>query len=193
MEEFLSVQGEGFHTGKPAYFLRTGGCDVGCEYCDEKEAWSLGSYSLSKVDDIIKRILKSKIKSVVVTGGEPLMYDLNYLCGQLKKHDIKTFLETSGTHALSGIWDWICLSPKATCPPLKNIYNRADELKVIIGSATDFKWAEQNAVVVKKGCMLFLQPEWSKRKKILPAIVSYVLKNPKWRISVQTHKYIGIP
>ena len=193
MEDFYTIQGEGFHTGKPAYFTRIGGCDVGCSWCDVKESWNAGLWPLTKTDEIIERIEKCPAKSVVVTGGEPLMYNLDYFCSELKKRGFKTYLETSGSHPLSGEWDWICLSPKKNSPPLPEIYTKADELKVIIKSKGDFAWAEKSAEKIVENCYLLLQPEWSKRNIILPEIVEYVKANPKWRISLQSHKYIGIP
>ncbi|MCD4665544.1 MAG: 7-carboxy-7-deazaguanine synthase QueE [Bacteroidales bacterium] len=193
MEDFYTLQGEGYHTGKPAYFTRIGGCDVGCSWCDVKESWNASLWPLTRTDDIIKRIEACPAKSVVVTGGEPLMYNLDYFCKELKKRDFKTFLETSGSHPLSGEWDWICLSPKKYRPPLIDIYIKADELKVIIQSIDNFDWAEKNAEKVNKGCKLFLQPEWSKVDTIMADLVEYVKKNPKWRISLQSHKYMRIP
>jgi len=193
MEDFYTIQGEGFHTGKPAYFTRIGGCDVGCSWCDVKESWNASLWPLTRTDDIIKRVESCPAKAVVVTGGEPLMYNLDYFCSELKKRNFKTFLETSGSHSLTGIWDWICLSPKKYNPPLPEIHNKADELKVIIQTKGDFNWAEEGAKRVGNNCILFLQPEWSKRDIIIPKIVEYVKANPKWRISLQSHKYIGIP
>ena len=193
MEDFYTLQGEGFHTGRPAYFTRIGGCDVGCSWCDVKESWNAKLWPLTNTDEIVRRINSCVAKSVVVTGGEPLMYPLDYLCGELKKHNIKTFLETSGSHSLSGKWDWICLSPKKYKPPLNEIYTKADELKVIIQSKGDFDWAEKNAERVGSNCVLYLQPEWSKRNDIMKPIIDYALKNPKWQVSIQSHKYMGIP
>ena len=193
MEDFYTLQGEGFHTGRPAYFTRIGGCDVGCSWCDVKESWNAKLWPLTDTDEIVKRINSCVAKSVVVTGGEPLMYPLDYLCDELKKRKIKTFLETSGSHPLSGNWDWICLSPKKYKPPLNEIYTKADELKVIIQSKGDFDWAEKNAERVGSNCVLYLQPEWSKRNEIMEPIIDYAMKNPKWQVSIQSHKYMGIP
>jgi organic radical activating enzyme len=193
MEDFYTLQGEGFHTGKPAYFTRIGGCDVGCSWCDVKESWNAKLWPLTNTDEIVRRIDSCVAKSVVVTGGEPLMYPLGYLCEELKKRNIKTFLETSGSHPLSGQWDWICLSPKKYKPPLNEIYTKADELKVIIQSKGDFDWAEKNAERVGSNCVLYLQPEWSKRNNIMEPIIDYAMKNPKWQVSIQSHKYMGIP
>ena len=193
MEDFYTIQGEGFHTGKPAYFTRIGGCDVGCRWCDVKESWNASLWPLTRTDEIIERVQNNPSKSVVVTGGEPLMYNLDYYCSELKNKGIKTFLETSGSHPLSGEWNWICLSPKKFSPPLEEIYNKADEYKVIIQSKGDFDWAEKNISRLRKDCKLFLQPEWSKRNIIMQDIVEYVMENPKWQISLQSHKYMGIP
>ncbi len=193
MEEFYSIQGEGFHAGKAAYFIRIGGCDVGCAWCDVKESWNAGHFPLSEIEIIVQRILKYKVKSVVVTGGEPLAFNLKYLSKLLKKEKFTLFLETSGSEPLSGQWDWISLSPKKQSPPQQEIYQNADELKVIVSDIGDLKWAEKNAELVGKDCVLYLQPEWSERREITPAIVDYILENPKWQISIQTHKYLRIP
>ncbi len=193
MEEFYSIQGEGFNTGKPAYFIRIGGCDIGCEWCDTKLSWNASHFPPVHADDIISRILDCPANDVVVTGGEPCMYDLDYFTGSLNKKGIKTYLETSGAYTVTGVWNWICLSPKEHTPPLKGIYSRADELKVIIRNESDFNWAEKNAKKVKKNCYLYLQPEWSVSSAIINNIVEYVKKNPKWRVSIQSHKYMKIP
>ncbi len=193
MEEFYSLQGEGYHTGKAAYFIRLGGCDVGCYWCDSKESWNPDIYPPVSTDKILKNIIVCPAKSVIVTGGEPLLYNLDYLCSQLKRHNIQTFLETSGSYSLSGKWDWICLSPKQSTPPVEELYFMANELKIIITNENDFEWAEENANKVSQSCILFLQPEWSNRKLITPLITDYILKNPKWIISIQTHKFLGIP
>ena len=193
MEEFYSLQGEGFHTGKAAYFARIGGCDVGCRWCDVKESWDASAYPPVPADLIIKKAASFPAKSIVVTGGEPLLYNLDYLCRGLKLHGIQTFLETSGSSPLSGTWDWICLSPKKNAPALIEISTRACELKVIIETANDFLWAEENALKVNQECILYLQPEWSVSQKIIPEIVEYIQKNPQWKISLQSHKYMRIP
>ena len=193
MEEFYSIQGEGANTGKAAYFIRIGGCDVGCNWCDVKESWNPKIHPLTPADEIIKNINQCKARAVVVTGGEPLTYNLDYLCNELKSRKISTFLETSGTYSLTGFWDWICLSPKKNRPPLDGIYTKADELKVIIYDESDFSWAEECAAKVKNDCLLFLQPEWSKRNNIMPLVIDYVMKYPRWIISLQSHKYMGIP
>jgi len=193
VEEFFSLQGEGYHTGKAAYFIRIGGCDVGCSWCDSRFSWNPNIHPMVNADEIIERVLKSGTNSVVVTGGEPLMWDLNYLCKGLKKNNIKTFIETSGAYKLSGKWDWICLSPKRNMPPVTEICGVADELKVIIQNSDDFEWAEKYRKMVNVDCRLFLQPEWSRFKDITPEIVSYIKQYPYWRISLQAHKYMHIP
>jgi 7-carboxy-7-deazaguanine synthase len=193
VEEFFSLQGEGFHTGKAAYFIRLGGCDVGCSWCDSRFSWNPDIHPLIKADTIIGNVLKSGTDSVVVTGGEPLMWNLDYLCRGLKKNNISTFIETSGAYSMSGQWDWICLSPKKNMPPLPDICNIADELKVIIQERRDFDWAEKYSSLVNQTCKLFLQPEWSRFEKIIPDIVEYIKVNPGWRISLQIHKYMHIP
>jgi 7-carboxy-7-deazaguanine synthase len=193
MEDFYSLQGEGFNTGKPAYFVRIGGCDVGCRWCDIKESWDASLYPPVPADRIIERAVSFPAKAIVVTGGEPLLYNLYYLCNGLKSNGIQTFLETSGSSPLSGDWDWICLSPKKNAPPLPEISKIASELKVIIESKDDFQWAEENALKVNKDCVLFLQPEWSVSQKLIGEIVEYIGKNPQWRISLQSHKYMRIP
>jgi len=193
VEEFYTIQGEGYHTGKPAYFIRIGGCDIGCSWCDTKFSWDPDIHPLVETDRVIENALDTKARAVVVTGGEPLMYDLTYLCSELKKHGVETFVETCGAYPLTGIWDWICLSPKQNAPPLKEIIDIANELKVIIGTKNDIPWAEINAEKVSENCHLYLQPEWSQYNKILPVIVDYVKHNPRWRISIQSHKYMHIP
>lgn len=193
MEEFYTIQGEGYNTGKAAYFIRIGGCDVGCHWCDVKESWDANIHPLTPVDKIIAGVKEWKAKSVVVTGGEPLIYNLAGLTRRLKEQGIETFIETSGAYELSGNWDWICLSPKKTMAPLQSVYQRAQELKVIIFNQHDFKWAEEQAQKVSRDCYLYLQPEWSRHAQLLPQIIDYVKANPKWMISLQTHKYMNIP
>ena len=193
VEEFYSIQGEGFHFGKAAYFLRIGGCDVGCSWCDTKFSWDPSIHPLIEVDEIIKNIIACPAKSVVITGGEPLLFNLDYLCGELKNNGIETLLETSGSHPLSGQWDWICLSPKQGAPTDENIYPLAGELKVIISEESDFLWAEECAGKISATCELYLQPEWSVYNKILGNIVEYIKRNPKWKVSLQAHKFMHIP
>lgn len=193
MEEFYTIQGEGYNTGKAAYFIRIGGCDVGCHWCDVKESWDANLHPLTPSEAILEHVLESKTPAVVVTGGEPLIYNLDYLTGKLKDRGIQTFIETSGAYPLSGKWDWICLSPKKTMLPKEENYKAAHELKIIVFNKHDFLWAEEQASKVAEGCYLYLQPEWSKRHDITPLIVEYVKSHPRWMISLQTHKYIDIP
>lgn len=193
MEEFYTIQGEGMHTGKAAYFIRIGGCDVGCYWCDVKESWNPAIHPLTPTDRIVEHTAACLARAVVVTGGEPLMYNLNYLCRELKKYEIQTFLETSGAYPLTGIWDWICLSPKRKKEPLEPMYRMANELKVIVFEERDFLWAEESARKVGDSCHLLLQPEWSRRQTIIPGIIRYVMDHPRWQISLQSHKYMGIP
>jgi 7-carboxy-7-deazaguanine synthase len=193
MEEFYSLQGEGFHTGKASYFARIGGCDVGCHWCDIKESWNAAKYPPVSTDIIVEHAFSCPSKSIVVTGGEPLLYNLDYLCDRLQEKGVETFLETSGSSALSGSWNWICLSPKKEAQPLPEVLSRANELKVIIEDPEDFTWAEVNSQKVSASCILYLQPEWSKRHVIIPAIVKYIQVCPKWKISLQSHKYMRIP
>lgn len=192
MEEFYTIQGEGYHTGKAAYFIRIGGCDVGCHWCDVKESWNASLHPPTLTNTIVNNA-KKYANTVVITGGEPLMWSLDYITNLLQKNRIRTHIETSGAYTLSGIWDWICLSPKKTKLPLDGIYAEAHELKIIISNNHDFKFAEEQAAKVSENCELFLQPEWSKREKMTPSIVEYVMKNPQWKISLQTHKYLNIP
>jgi organic radical activating enzyme len=193
MEEFYTLQGEGFHTGQASWFIRIGGCDVGCHWCDIKESWDATKYPPVPVDLIIENAASCPAKAIVVTGGEPLLYNLDYLCDRLKSKGITTFLETSGSVPVSGIWDWICLSPKKDAPPLENIYFLANELKVIVETTTDFEWAEENATKIKEDCKLYLQPEWSVSEYMTPLIIQYIKDHPKWKISLQSHKFMGIP
>ena len=193
MESFLTIQGEGYFSGKTSYFLRIGGCDVGCHWCDVKESWDPNLHPLVKVDTIIKSILETNVKTVVITGGEPLMWNMEYLTKQLVKNNIQIHLETSGAYPLSGSFNWICLSPKKTMKPLSSIYSLTNELKIIISNKNDFKWAMKFKEKVNSKCKLYLQPEWSKKDSILPIIIDFVTKNPQWTISLQTHKYMNIP
>ncbi|MCX7729456.1 MAG: 7-carboxy-7-deazaguanine synthase QueE [Bacteroidia bacterium] len=193
MEEFYSLQGEGFHTGKPAYFIRIGGCDIGCHWCDVKESWNAEIHPIKSVHEIIEHVLSSRAISVVITGGEPTQYNLILLTQLLKKCNINIYLETSGAYKIEGYFDWICLSPKKRNLPLEENYALANELKVIIHNHHDFSFAEEMSKKVHSECHLFLQPEWSKREEFLPKIIDYVQKHTKWRLSLQTHKYINIP
>lgn len=193
VEEFYSIQGEGYHVGKPAYFLRIGGCDVGCSWCDTKFSWDPELHPVVEVDRILANIYTCPAKSVVITGGEPLIFDLDYICSELKKNEIEVLLETSGSHSLSGSWDWICLSPKQQSPPVENIRQMANELKVIIASGDDYKWAEENARMVNDNCELYLQPEWSVYDQIIDDLTEYAKANPHWKVSLQAHKFMRIP
>jgi 7-carboxy-7-deazaguanine synthase len=193
VEAFYTIQGEGHHQGKAAYFIRLGGCDVGCVWCDVKESWDASAHPLQVVSDIIDQARKFPGRIAVVTGGEPLMHDCGLLTKELQTAGFQTHIETSGAYPLSGDWDWICLSPKKFKAPLDDSIKRADELKVVIINPSDFKWAETYAEKVKPGCQLFLQPEWSKREIIIPLINDYIMANPKWSFSLQLHKYIHLP
>lgn len=193
MEQFYTIQGEGFHAGRPAYFIRVAGCDVGCVWCDVKESWEAAIHPLLKVQKIVDEVLKSKTNFVVVTGGEPTLYNLTVLVSLLKTNNIEVAIETSGTNILHGDVDWYCFSPKKFKNPVEEAYNKADELKIIVFHKSDFAWAEEHAKKVRSECKLYLQPEWSKEEQFLPEIIAYVKQNPKWSISLQTHKYMNIP
>jgi len=193
IDDFYTLQGEGFQTGKAAYFLRVGGCDIACRWCDSKVSWKFDTHQLVDVDSIVEKAKQYPAKAVVITGGEPLNYNLDYLCSELKKNDIQTFIETSGSGKLSGNWDWICLSPKKNSPPSDEIIPLAHELKIIVCDNTDFQWAEQYSSIVNPLCHLYLQPEWSVHKTVTNDIVEYIKQNPKWKISIQAHKFMKIP
>ncbi|WP_109299881.1 7-carboxy-7-deazaguanine synthase QueE [Aquimarina sp. AU474] len=192
MEEFYTIQGEGYYKGTAAYFVRIGGCDVGCHWCDVKESWNADLHPPTDTDLIVKKALQYS-KVIVVTGGEPLTWDMSYLTQGLKDRGAKTHIETSGAYPLTGLWDWVCLSPKKIKLPQEEIYDKADELKCIVYNKSDFEFAEEQAAKVSDNCILYLQPEWSVREKIVPLIVDYVMQNPKWKVSLQTHKYLNIP
>ena len=192
MEEFYTIQGEGFHTGKAAYFIRIGGCDVGCHWCDVKESWNAALHPPTSTDKIVQKA-KQFANTVVITGGEPLMWNMDYITQELTNQGIKVHIETSGAYPLTGSYDWICLSPKKNKLPLPEVLEVAHELKVIVFNKHDFKFAEEQALLVGPSCELFLQPEWSNRDKMTAQIVDYVMANPKWKISLQTHKYLNIP
>lgn len=193
MEQFYTIQGEGFYSGKAAYFIRIAGCDVGCVWCDVKESWNAGDHEYQTVQSLIDNVLETKTDFCVITGGEPCMYDLNELTNLLKENGIEVALETSGCYELKGQIDWYCFSPKKFKAPVEDAYLNANELKVIISHPSDFEWAEQHAAKVSKDCKLYLQPEWSKQERFLPTIIDYVKENPNWNISLQTHKYMNIP
>jgi 7-carboxy-7-deazaguanine synthase len=193
MEDFYTIQGEGFYQGHAAYFIRLGGCDVGCVWCDVKESWDANAHAKISVEEMTARAKASGSPLVVITGGEPAMYDLLPLTQSLHSEGLKTNIETSGVYKLTGNWDWICFSPKKFKAPHESIYKRADELKVIVFNKSDFAWAEEHAARVSGDCELFLQPEWSKEKEMVPLIIDYIKENPKWKVSLQIHKYMNIP
>ena len=198
MESFYTIQGEGFHTGKPAFFIRLGGCDVGCRWCDSKESWNPDRFPPVEIEEIVRQAASTPAKAIVITGGEPMNYPLDMLCNLLKDYGLEIFLETSGSSPMSGKFDWICLSPKRNKPPRDEFFPVADELKVIIETPEDFIWAEENRRKVLEAqrcgkCLFFLQPEWRRMKQISPAIVEYVKEHPDWNISVQAHKFLRIP
>ena len=193
MEHFYTLQGEGRYTGHPSYFIRLGGCDVGCVWCDVKESWDASKHPQVAIEDMVGFVENSKAPIAVITGGEPLMHNLHELTALLRHKKIRTHIETSGAHPLSGAWNWICLSPKKFKAPLDKVIVAANELKVVVYHKSDFDWAEQYAAKVNDDCLLYLQPEWSKEKEITPLIINYIQQNPKWILSVQTHKYLNIP
>lgn len=192
MEDFYSIQGEGHYQGHAAYFVRLGGCDVGCIWCDVKESWDAEEHPVTTVEEIITRIKKSTTEKVIVTGGEPVMYNLSHLTQRLKEEKLRTHIETSGVYPLTGDWDWVCFSPKKFKMPHASIYNAANELKVVIYNQSDFEWAEKHAAMVNSDCELFLQPEWSREKEMVPKITEYIKVNPHWRVSLQIHKYMNV-
>lgn len=193
MERFYTIQGEGFHQGKAAFFIRLGGCDVGCVWCDVKESWDVNAHPQLSITDLLAEVKKTPAEIVVITGGEPLMHQLEDITGLFQEAGLRMHIETSGAHPLSGVWDWICLSPKKFKSPLSTILPLAHELKIIIYNKSDFEWAERYAGEVQPHCKLYLQPEWSKAAEMTPLIVSYIMENPKWELSLQIHKYINVP
>lgn len=193
MEHFYTLQGEGFHQGRAAYFIRLGGCDVGCVWCDVKDSWDADKHPRYEIDYLIAEVKKTATELVVITGGEPLMHNLDELTKQLKAADLQTNIETSGAHPLSGKWDWICLSPKKFKAPLPGILPYANELKVVVFNKSDFDWAEKYAAQVSPTCKLYLQPEWDKAAEITPLIIEYIKAHPQWELSLQIHKYINVP
>lgn len=193
MEHFYTLQGEGVYQGKAAYFIRLGGCDVGCVWCDVKDSWDSGKHPLRNIDDLVAEVKATPTEIVVITGGEPLMHDLTELTAALKKAGVRTHMETSGSSPLSGTWDWITLSPKKFKAPLPEVLPHASELKVVVYNKSDFAWAEQWAALVSPQCKLYLQPEWSKADTVTPLIIDYIKAHPKWQLSLQIHKYINVP
>ena len=193
MESFYTLQGEGFHQGKAAYFIRLAGCDVGCVWCDVKESWDEEKYPLQNIEEIVAKAKQHPARLAVITGGEPTLYNLEDLTSALQAEGFATNIETSGSSPLTGTWDWICLSPKKFKPPLPEILKKANELKIIVFNKSDFAWAEKYAEEVSDSCKLYLQPEWGKSEKVTPLIIDYIKQNPQWRFSLQMHKYINVP
>ncbi|MDO7883762.1 7-carboxy-7-deazaguanine synthase QueE [Hymenobacter sp. CA2-7] len=193
MEQFYTIQGEGFNTGRAAYFIRLGGCDVGCVWCDVKESWDADAHPRQAVADLVAAASEYPGRNVVITGGEPLMHNCLPLTKALQEAGFQTWIETSGAHPLSGNWDWICVSPKKFKAPLPEVLAHADELKIIVFNESDFKWAEEHAALMPATTRLYLQPEWSRAARMTPALIDYVKANPRWQVSLQTHKYLDIP
>ena len=193
MEHFYTLQGEGFYQGKAAYFIRLGGCDVGCVWCDVKESWDAAAHPHLKISRLLEQVLETAAKIVVITGGEPLLHNLDDLTETLQAQGLRTHVETSGSSPLSGSWDWITLSPKKFKQPLPEVAAAAHELKIVVFNKSDFQWAEQWAAAVNQNCRLYLQPEWSKAAEMTPLIVDYIKKHPQWQLSLQIHKYINVP
>lgn len=193
MEHFYTIQGEGFHQGKAAYFIRLGGCDVGCVWCDVKDSWDAAAHPMISNEELIQNVLQTPARIVVITGGEPLMHSLDELTKALQEAGLKTHIETSGAHPLSGRWDWICLSPKKFKAPLPDILPQAHELKTVVFNKSDFEWAEKYAALVSPFCKLYLQPEWDKSAEMTPLIIDYIKSHPAWELSLQLHKFIQVP
>ncbi len=193
MEHFYTIQGEGYHQGKAAYFIRLGGCDVGCVWCDVKDSWDSSIHEQLAIGNLQQAIKQTPAKLVVITGGEPLMHNLDELTTLLQQQGLQTNIETSGAHPLSGNWDWICLSPKKFKAPLPEILPLANELKIVVFNKSDFDWAEKYAALVSPNCKLYLQPEWDKANEVTPLLIDYIKANPKWQLSLQVHKYINVP
>ena len=193
MEHFYTLQGEGYHQGRAAYFIRLGGCDVGCVWCDVKDSWDALKHPLIAIEELVSQVKQTPAKLVVITGGEPLMHNLDALTEALQDAGFETNIETSGAHPLSGSWNWICLSPKKFKAPLPGIIPSANELKVVVFNKSDFEWAEQYAALVSPGCRLYLQPEWDKAAIVTPMIIDYIKAHPEWELSLQLHKYINVP
>lgn len=193
MEHFYTLQGEGAYSGQAAYFIRLGGCDVGCVWCDVKESWDAEAHTMMNIDCIVEAALAHPGRIAVITGGEPAIYDLEKLCSALRKAGFRIHMETSGAYPIRGEFDWITLSPKKFKAPVIESLLKASELKVVVYNKTDFKWAEEHASKVSENCILYLQPEWSKKDEMTPLIIDYIQQHPKWQLSLQTHKYINIP
>ena len=193
MEDFYTIQGEGAFQGSAAYFVRLGGCDVGCVWCDVKESWDASAHPLVEIDEMATRAATSATKIVVVTGGEPLMYDLTALTGAIHDRGLRAHIETSGAYPISGTWDWVCFSPKKFKAPHPSVFEYADELKVVVYHKSDIEWATGFVSQLKPSCQLFLQPEWSRHDEVLPLIIDFVKDNPRWQVSLQIHKYMNIP
>lgn len=193
MEHFYTLQGEGYHQGRAAYFIRLGGCDVGCVWCDVKDSWDMDRHPKYEIESLLSEVRKTPTGIVVITGGEPLMHNLDELTFQLQQAGLQTNIETSGAHPLSGSWNWICLSPKKFKAPLPEILPLANELKVVVFNKSDFDWAEKYAALVSADCKLYLQPEWDKAAGITPSIIDYIKAHPQWELSLQIHKYINVP
>jgi organic radical activating enzyme len=193
MEQFYTLQGEGYHQGRAAYFIRLGGCDVGCVWCDVKESWNAEKFDRFSVESLVLKVKETPSEIVVITGGEPLMHHLDKLTRGLQQAGLKTHIETSGAYPLTGTWDWICLSPKKFKAPLPGVVPHANELKIVIFNKSDFDWAEKYAALAAPGCRLYLQPEWDKASQITPLVIDYIKAHPKWELSLQLHKYIHVP
>jgi 7-carboxy-7-deazaguanine synthase len=193
MEHFYTIQGEGFHQGRAAYFIRLGGCDVGCVWCDVKDSWDASKHPMIAIETLVDEVKNTNAELVVITGGEPLMHNLDLLTKKLQEAGLETNIETSGSSPLSGYWDWVCLSPKKFKAPLPEVVPYANELKIVVFNKSDFTWAEEFAAQVSPNCKLYLQPEWSKASIVTALIVEYIKDNPKWELSLQLHKYINVP
>ena len=193
MEHFYTLQGEGYYQGRAAYFIRLGGCDVGCVWCDVKDSWDADKHPTYKIESLVSEVRKTPTQIVVITGGEPLMHNLDELTFQLQQAGLQTNIETSGAHPLSGSWNWICLSPKKFKAPLPEVVPFANELKIVVFNTSDFDWAEKYAALVSPQCKLYLQPEWDKAASITPVIIEYIKQHPQWELSLQIHKYINVP
>jgi organic radical activating enzyme len=196
MEHFYTLQGEGMHSGKAAYFIRVGGCDVGCHWCDVKESWNAHLHPLMEMEPLLEQAIQNPSGVVVITGGEPSLYPMDFTTEFLHKKGVAAHLETSGAYPLTGNWDWICLSPKKTINPLPDVYSKAHELKVIVYNRNDLAWAQKQAEAVRaagNNCPLILQPEWSKREEVMPLITEFTMQHPQWRVGIQTHKYLHLP